>query len=256
MDFSDPGQRTAFFEIHRDLPREGPGEGASTRRALALCGALPAAPRVLDIACGPGAQSLDLAAALPDATIVALDAHALRSSAQLWRRGRRGRLLAGRVGTAPWATWPRWISAPASFDLIWCGRRRLVHHGRGGGARASLEAPARSGRQAGAHRGGVAAPGPAAGGGAAELGRISGHGATSRRPGRPSRGPATPCWATSSSPPSAWRAYYGPIEARLDLLESTDHPAALAIRGEARAEIAAWRLYGDWFGYAFFVARL
>ncbi|TVM15191.1 class I SAM-dependent methyltransferase [Oceanidesulfovibrio indonesiensis] len=50
-----------FLEVHRGLPRQAPGSRSSTQRALELAGALPACPKVLDLGCGPGAQSLDLA---------------------------------------------------------------------------------------------------------------------------------------------------------------------------------------------------
>ncbi len=50
-----------FFEIHSDLPREGPGSEACTARALAMIPHLPEAPEILDVGCGPGAQTLVLA---------------------------------------------------------------------------------------------------------------------------------------------------------------------------------------------------
>ena len=53
----------AFFELHRDLPREGPGDDASTLRALGMCTELPERPEILDIGCGPGMQTLALAGA-------------------------------------------------------------------------------------------------------------------------------------------------------------------------------------------------
>ena len=63
-----------FFELHRDLPREGPGDDASTLRALAMCTELPAQPDVLDVGCGPGMQTLALATAT-GGTVTAVDAH-------------------------------------------------------------------------------------------------------------------------------------------------------------------------------------
>ena len=50
----------AFLELHRDLPREGPGSDAATEDAL---GRLPtiAEGRILDLGCGPGRQTLVLA---------------------------------------------------------------------------------------------------------------------------------------------------------------------------------------------------
>ena len=50
----------AFWAIHSDLPREGPGDNASTARALGAMTELPAAPAIFDIACGPGMQTMEL----------------------------------------------------------------------------------------------------------------------------------------------------------------------------------------------------
>lgn len=75
MDFDNPHQRAVFFDVHSDLPREGPGHRASTERALGLAKPLPEVPRVLDIGCGPGFQTLDLAELLPTARITAIDLH-------------------------------------------------------------------------------------------------------------------------------------------------------------------------------------
>lgn len=61
-----------LIALHDGLPRQGPGDAASTRRALALCTALPTAPEILDIGCGSGAQTLTLAEATTG-RITALD---------------------------------------------------------------------------------------------------------------------------------------------------------------------------------------
>ena len=63
-----------FFELHHDLPREAPGDASCTRRAFGLMTGLPARPRLLDIGCGPGTQTMELAS-LSAATILALDTH-------------------------------------------------------------------------------------------------------------------------------------------------------------------------------------
>jgi predicted O-methyltransferase YrrM len=64
-----------FWTVHRGLPREGPGSTASTRRALDLVPDLRGPVTVLDLGCGPGAQTIALAEALPEARIVAVDLH-------------------------------------------------------------------------------------------------------------------------------------------------------------------------------------
>jgi ubiquinone/menaquinone biosynthesis C-methylase UbiE len=64
-----------FFEVFEPLPRQGPGSRSSAARALALCAGLPAAPVILDLGCGAGAQTFHLAE-LTSGSIVAIDKHA------------------------------------------------------------------------------------------------------------------------------------------------------------------------------------
>jgi ubiquinone/menaquinone biosynthesis C-methylase UbiE len=104
-----------FFEIHSGLPREAPGDDASTARAFDFVHGLPPEPDVLDIGCGPGAQTLVLAG-LTRGRITAVDVHApflddLRSRAK--RPGVAGRIQAVRASM---------FSLPfvdASFNLVW-----------------------------------------------------------------------------------------------------------------------------------------
>ena len=65
----------AFWEVMRGLPRQGVGSDTDTARALALCTDLPVAPRILDIGCGTGRQSLVLARAT-GGHVTAVDLHA------------------------------------------------------------------------------------------------------------------------------------------------------------------------------------
>jgi len=63
-----------FFELHKDLPREGPGDEVSTLKAFWMMEGLPSNPRILDVGCGPGMQTLALAKHT-GARIVATDTH-------------------------------------------------------------------------------------------------------------------------------------------------------------------------------------
>lgn len=64
-----------FFEVYEFLPRQGPGNRACAAKALGLCAELPQAPAVLDLGCGVGGQTLQLAE-MTGGTILAIDSHA------------------------------------------------------------------------------------------------------------------------------------------------------------------------------------
>ena len=105
-----------FFEVQSDLPRQAPGESDSTRRALALCSPLPNSPRVLDVGCGPGAQTLVLAEELQDASITAIDVHQPYLDELRTRTAAAGVL--DRVA-AKKMSMEEMTFAPGTFDLIW-----------------------------------------------------------------------------------------------------------------------------------------
>lgn len=105
-----------FFEMFSGLPRQGPGDAASTLRALALVPGVGPDTRVLDLGCGTGAQTCVLAQNSA-ARFLAVDSHppfiaVLNREAQ--RLGIADRVEA-RVGDM------RRLELPSdSFDLIWC----------------------------------------------------------------------------------------------------------------------------------------
>ncbi len=63
-----------FFEIHQNLPRQGPGDNKSTTKAYCTLRNLPQNPRILDVGCGPGMQTVQLAK-LSNGQIEAVDNH-------------------------------------------------------------------------------------------------------------------------------------------------------------------------------------
>ena len=63
-----------FFEIHTNLPREGPGNFASTKKAYDAIRSKLNQPLILDIGCGPGKQTLDILE-ISDGNIIAIDNH-------------------------------------------------------------------------------------------------------------------------------------------------------------------------------------
>ena len=69
---SDAHLHAVFRDIHRGLPRQGPGTDATTLAALDLCVGAHEPARVLDVGCGPGMQTLAIACSL-NAHVVAVD---------------------------------------------------------------------------------------------------------------------------------------------------------------------------------------
>jgi len=62
-----------FFEIHQDLPREGPGRDKYTKRAYDMLSGLDN-PRILDVGCGPGGPTMALAR-MSHGEVIGLDTH-------------------------------------------------------------------------------------------------------------------------------------------------------------------------------------
>lgn len=61
-----------FLQIYGSLPRAGPGSDELTRKAYELMPDLPESPRILDVGCGPGMQTVELLKRSAG-TVVALD---------------------------------------------------------------------------------------------------------------------------------------------------------------------------------------
>jgi SAM-dependent methyltransferase len=249
MDFADPEQRRVFFDVHSGLPREGPGNRASTERALAVAGVLPPRPRVLDIACGPGMQTLDLADLLPNAKITAIDGHApflieLRSRAA--ERGYSQRI------TTQLADLRALPFAPGSFDLIWCegaayimGFERALHAWqplltRTG--RIAITEPVWLRADAPAHVREQWTSYPA-------MTDVAGCRAAVARAGLQLLGDFV-------LPEAAWwDHYYGPMQTRLGELARTyaNDPIAQAVLEDCAREIAIYRDYASFYGYVFLI---
>jgi len=104
-----------FFAVFDRLPRGGPGSNATTRKAFRRITGLPARPRILDVGCGPGMQTLELAR-ISGGRITAIDIHQPfldRLAEAASRTGLSGRIKAVNMEMRKLA-FPDRI-----FDLVW-----------------------------------------------------------------------------------------------------------------------------------------
>lgn len=104
-----------FLELHQGMPRQGPGDDDVTAAAIALCTGLPEAPAILDIGCGPGAQTLVLARET-GGHVTAVDLYPQFLSELAARAALAG--VADRVTTVE-ADMGDLPFEPGSFDLLW-----------------------------------------------------------------------------------------------------------------------------------------
>lgn len=106
-----------FYRIFEGMDHLGPGGDLYTLRALkALQDELPAKPRILDLGCGTGAQSL-LLARETGGSLVALDNHA--PFLHILEEKARQQGLADHIETMQADLLQPLPLEPASFDLIW-----------------------------------------------------------------------------------------------------------------------------------------
>lgn len=228
----------AFFTIHRNLPREGPGDRASLGRMLHLARLRPDA-EICDAGCGPGADIPALLAHAPQGRIDAVDLHTPYIGHLRARYAQDARVTAHRADMR---------ALPGRYDLIWAAGA-VYTIGIGPALASFRRALKPGGKVAFSHLSWLtderppeavvfwAEEYPQMQDRAADRDAIAATGAH--------------IIAAEVLPNAAWEAYYGPLQNRLDVLEAqADDDAALAGQIAAhRHEIAVWRGAGGAFGY-------
>jgi SAM-dependent methyltransferase len=239
----------AIFRLFEGLPRQGPGSDACTREALRRLGALPAAPRVLDLGCGGGRSTLVLAETLRT-RVIAVDNHQpfleqLRSAAR--ERGLE-HLIETRCAdmAAPGAR-------PGSVDLLW-SEGAIYFLGFEEGLRLWRPLLAPGGHVAVSECSWLSADPPAE---VAAFFRTGYPGmAGIEENAERARAAGFDVVDRFTLPPAAWwDEYYTPLEARMARL-APKAPAELAgVISETRREIELYRRHGDSYGYVFYLLR-
>jgi len=106
--------RDIFFEIHQGLPREGPGLNDYTRKAYEMLPEIES-PRILDIGCGPGRPTMELAR-LSGGFVIGMDNH--QSYLDVLEEKIKKAGLSDRVKAVNGSMFT--MDFPAeSFDIIW-----------------------------------------------------------------------------------------------------------------------------------------
>jgi len=241
-----------FFEVHSNLPRQGPGNFEATRLAFSHLEMLPDRPRLLDVGCGPGMQTLDLAR-LTKGSIVAVDNHQPyvdRLSEKIQQSGLDDRVS---VVCADMFDLP---FAPGEFDVIWSeGAIYIIGFDRGLSQWRSLLKP-----------GGYLA--------VSELTWLQPNPPEAVRSfweeGYPAMRTMDENLAAMEEngyaivdafplPESAWwDNYYSPLEQRISQLQRkySSNAEALQVLDMERQEIDLYRRYSKFYGYVFYIAKL
>ena len=240
-----------FWQIHSGLPQEGPGSDAATIEALSFVDPLPTRPRILDVGCGPGRQTLTLARRT-DGDITAIDTHQPYLDELRRRAEQEG--LAARITTKR-CSMDDLPFEEDYFDLIWGeGSIYIMGFGEGlgylrrflkaGGAMAAtelcwlVESPA---EEATAYFRN-AYPGMRSVAENNDLVRKAGYSVIT----------------TFTLPESAWwDGYYTPQEERIAELRDryVNEPEILEMLNEEQKEIDLYRRHPDSYGYVFFIMR-
>ncbi len=232
----------AFFALHSDLPREGPGEPFDVDWAMDLLD-LPETARICDAGSGPGADIPPLLAHIPNGHLLAVDTHAPFIEVIQKAFSDDDRVTARVQDMAT-------LQGP--FDLIWSAGALYFL---GGAAGLSKIKPALAPSGAIVFSEPcffVESPSDAA------RAFWEGEDANVLTPKEILAHVADAGFEVLGHrklADSAWEAYYAPMEARMDDLAGASEPDLLQVLSEARREIDGWRACRHETGYLQIAAR-
>lgn len=231
----------AFFTLHRDLVREGPGEASDVAWAAEVAGLVQNA-EIVDIACGAGADIEALLRAAPKGHVTALDLtpHFVDAVRAIW--GGDDRVTVLRADMSRVAN---------TYDFIWCAGAAYI---------IGVDVALKSWRKA-LRPGGVIAFSDACWFGEKRSDRAVAqwqeYPAMTDEAGLTQRikDAGYEVLAQRRVSDQGWENYYGPLDARIAALRPGADAPLSAVLDEAEAEAARWRAHRDEFGYLLSVVR-
>lgn len=240
-----------IYEMCESLPRAGPGGNEHTRRAYESIPDLPPNPLILDIGCGPGVQTLELAR-LSNGTVTALDNHQPFLDRVMVRARQEG--LEDRVSTINRSMMEMEFE-DESFDIVWAegalyimgfrsGLQRCRRLLKPGGCLAVTELAYTTGNPPLVLTQYLEQEYPDAQSIGANIALI--------------RGEGFDLLTHFTLPPEAWMDdYYAPMERVLSCLieKYQGNKTALAVFDAFQGEIEIFRKYHQHFSYEFFVMQ-
>ncbi|WP_284266837.1 class I SAM-dependent methyltransferase [Roseicyclus amphidinii] len=231
----------AFFTVHADLPREGPGETADVAWAAEVAG-LTSRVRILDAACGPGGDLGALLRVAARGHVTAIDTHApfIEAARVRWGKDARVTLLTG-----------DYLTPEGPFDFIWsAGAVYFV----------GIETALTAWRGALAEGGAIAFSEPCLFTDAPSEGAIAfweGYARLTDAQGIAAQVTAAgfETVATRVISDIAWESYFRPMQDRLRKLRRGADARLLEVIAAHEAEIAGWRAHKAETGYLLSVVR-
>lgn len=241
-----------FYEMFSGLPRQGPGSAAATARAFHMVSLPEHKPHIVDVGCGTGAQTLDLARLAPHADITAIDNYQPfldELELQFEEHGFSDCLI---TANEPMEDLP---FEDHAMDLLWCEGAIYIM-----GVKQALTEWKRFIKPGGYIAFSEAcwlkpgAPAPAADFWAAEYPGMMFAGQILELLDESGYSPA----GHFTLPASAWTDnYYNPLQDNVNRLrlKYAGDESALQVVDMTQREIDIFNEYSEWYGYVFFVAR-